>query len=68
MVFTKFKSWEYEQEIRAWVNLNDEEDGLYYYDFDAMLKLAEVIAGANCTIPRSAITRRLEVTQNASRY
>ena len=41
------------------MNLNDEEDGLYYYDFDAKLKLVEVIAGSNCTVPRNAITRAI---------
>lgn len=59
MIFTKFKSWEYEQEIRTWVNLSDEEDGLYYYGFDDKLRLVEVIAGASCSVPWSAIMRAL---------
>ena len=61
MLSTKFKHWEYEQEVRIWVQLSDEEDGLYYYDFDQRLRLVEVIAGANCTVPRTAITRALGI-------
>jgi hypothetical protein len=59
MLSTKFKHWEYEQEVRIWVQLSDEEDGLYYCDFGERLKLVEVVAGANCTVPRNAIVRAL---------
>lgn len=59
MIFTKFKDWAYEEEIRVWVQLNDEEDGLFYSDFTDTLQLKEVIAGANCTVPRPAIERAL---------
>jgi hypothetical protein len=59
MLFTKYSHWEYEHEIRIWAELDDEEDGLYFHDFDDTLRLVEVIAGARCTLPRSAITRAL---------
>jgi hypothetical protein len=59
MFFTKYSSWRYEREIRIWAALNDEEDGLYYCDFDDTLRLVEVIAGARGTVPKSAITRAL---------
>jgi hypothetical protein len=59
MLFTKFSNWQYEQEIRVWAQLNDEEDGMYYSDFSDTLRLVEVIAGANCTVPRIGITRAL---------
>jgi hypothetical protein len=54
---TKYGNWRYEQEVRLWVNLKDSEDGLYYFDFDAELRLEEVILGANCTVPRTGIER-----------
>jgi hypothetical protein len=59
MLFTKFASWNYEQEIRMWASLEEEEDGLYFKDFDEKLRLVEVIVGAECTTPRSAIVRAL---------
>jgi hypothetical protein len=59
MLFTKFSSWRYERELRIWAALNDEQDGLYYSDFDNTLRLVEVIAGARCTVPRSAVVRAL---------
>src|SRR5579864_6411847 len=43
LLFTKFSNWEYEQEVRIWVALTDEEDGLYFKDFDDRLRLVEVI-------------------------
>jgi hypothetical protein len=46
----KFRHWEYEQEYRLFVRLNDknEESDLYFYDFGAgkEVKLQEVIVGA----------------------
>jgi hypothetical protein len=57
MLFTKYMSWKYEQEVRIWATLEDEEDGFYYKDFDDTLRLVEVIVGARCTVPRSAIVR-----------
>jgi hypothetical protein len=59
MLFTKYDSWKYEQELRIWATLEEEEDGLYFKDFDDELRLVEVIVGARCTVPRSAIVRAL---------
>jgi hypothetical protein len=59
MLFTKFSNWEYEQEVRIWVDLTDEEDGLHFKDFDDKLKLVEIIVGHGCTVPRSAIIRAI---------
>jgi hypothetical protein len=59
MLFTKFTNWEYEQEVRTWTDLDEVEDGLYYKDFDANLRLAEVIVGARGSVPESGITRAL---------
>jgi hypothetical protein len=39
--------------------LQNEENGLHYLEFDEKLRLVEIIIGARCTLPRSAITRAL---------
>lgn len=60
MLFTKFSSWQYEQEVRAFSELKDKEsDGLYYADFSEMLRPTMVIAGARCTLSRSEIVNAL---------
>lgn len=50
----KFEHWQYEQEHRLFVRLNDkdEETGLYFFDFggDSNVKLREVIVGARSEI------------------
>jgi hypothetical protein len=58
-LFTKFAHWAYENEIRVWVLLQNEEDGLHYLEFDAKLHLEEVIIGARCMLTRAEITRAL---------
>lgn len=55
MLFTKFSSWKYEREIRMWVALDEEQEGLYFYSFGKNLRLVEVIAGARCTVPETEI-------------
>jgi hypothetical protein len=59
MLYKKFKHWEYEQEIRTFTGLTDEEDGFFYVDFGPTMALVEVVLGANCTIPRFAIERAI---------
>lgn len=62
MLYTKFRHWAYEQEIRLWAYVHEEEDGVCYVDFDPnVTNLAEVILGANCTTPKAAIERALQV-------
>jgi hypothetical protein len=60
LAFTKYSNWEYEHEIRTWVrDLEGEEGGLYYKDFDEALSLVEVILGAGCSVSRKTIGRAL---------
>jgi hypothetical protein len=59
ILFTKFKHWEYEKEIRIWAPLQNKEDHLHFLEFDEKLRLAEVIIGQKCTLPKSAIARAL---------
>jgi len=59
VLFTKFKHWEYEHEIRLWAPLQNEENSLHFLEFDEKLRIVEVIIGASCTLPRSEITEAL---------
>jgi Protein of unknown function (DUF2971) len=54
MIYTKFRHWEYEHEIRTWTDLEEE-----FFDFCEVLQLAEVIIGAESKLPRDEITRAL---------
>jgi hypothetical protein len=56
--FTKFDRWSYEEEIRIWGRLSNEEDGLHFVEFDDdKIRLVGVIIGARCTLKGSDITR-----------
>lgn len=50
---TKYKQWEYEDEWRAFADLDDRDakSGLYYVDFGPDMVLREIIVGARCTKP-----------------
>jgi hypothetical protein len=63
MLWTKFAHWEYEEEIRAWATLDEHEDGISYKDFGDDLRLMEVIAGAECTVPEHGLLRALVALQ-----
>jgi hypothetical protein len=58
---TKFSHWTYEQEYRAFVKLdhNDQERGLYFKAFDEDLKLTSVIVGHSSTITRKDVSDTL---------
>jgi hypothetical protein len=58
-LYTKFEGWRYEDEVRIFVNLNDNQSelGLYFYDFDEHIQLREVIIGVRCPVTRSVIER-----------
>lgn len=57
LLFTKFKHWSYEEELRAYVQLDKDESegGLYFMPFGSTLQLREVILGASCPIPVARI-------------
>lgn len=59
LLFTKYASWKYEQEIRVWTELREEEQGLYFAQFGEMLKLVKVIAGARCSLSEGEIMEAL---------
>jgi hypothetical protein len=47
-IATKQFGWRYEQEVRTLLNLQNEEGGRFFTDFDEDLCLREVILGARC--------------------
>lgn len=51
LIRTKFSDWKYEQEMRMFIDLdNDEtEGGKYFVEFSKNLKLREIILGPRCT-------------------
>jgi len=55
MLFTKYKDWKYEEEVRVMATLSDEDGGHYFYPFDAHLVLKGVIVGPRSTISRAEV-------------
>lgn len=57
LLFTKYRDWRYEEELRGWVRLKqrDASTGLYFYSFDERVQLREVVAGPSCATPKAII-------------
>ncbi len=57
----KFDHWQYEQEHRLFVGIGDKHDehGLFFYDFDAAVRLREVIVGALSEISAEQVAEAL---------
>ena len=52
LIKTKYKHWEYEDERRLFISLDNKEkyDGLYFLNFGETLKLREVVLGPLCSL------------------
>jgi len=59
ILFTKFAGWRYEDEVRMYAARDEEENGLYFADFNENLRLREVIAGHRCCVERGEILAAL---------
>ena len=59
VLFTKFKHWEYEQEYRVYVQLDEEENGMYFSEFSHEIQLKEVIVGDQSSVTRAEISDAL---------
>ena len=59
---TKYQHWEYEDEVRMHVRLDEGtcEGGLYFIPFSTNLKLYEVVLGHSCPIPIEQIRELLK--------
>lgn len=66
IMVSKFRHWEYESEMRALISLDHETriNGLYFVDFSANFRLAEVIVGANCVTTREQLKNALGPLQD----
>lgn len=54
---TKFKDWEYEDEVRVFLSLEDRdpETGFYFKTFCDELLLRQVILGSRCSVAKTAV-------------
>jgi len=59
ILFTKFKHWEYEKEIRVWGSLQNEENGFNFVAFGENMRLTEVIIGQKCSLSKAEIVLAL---------
>jgi hypothetical protein len=56
LLFTKFLDWQYEEEWRNWFELRERDaSGHFFYSFDDMVRLSEVIVGPLCDTPKAKI-------------
>lgn len=58
-IFTKFKHWAYEKEIRVWGPLVNEDHGLYFVPFGNNMRLIEVIIGSRCSLSKAHVVEAL---------
>jgi hypothetical protein len=59
ILWTKFAGWGYEDEIRIYASRDEEENGMYFKDFDNDFRLREVIVGHRCCVERGEISAAL---------
>jgi hypothetical protein len=59
ILWTKFSGWSYEDEVRVYASRDEEENGMYFKDFDDDFRLKEVIVGHRCCIERGQISAAL---------
>lgn len=61
LLFTKYEHWQYEDEIRCFVTLEEKEheSGLYFAEFSEDLKLVSVIVGAKSDVSRATLSETL---------
>jgi hypothetical protein len=60
ILFTKFAGWKYEEEWRAWFQLEECDptaSNHYFQKFDKDIRLSEVIIGPLCTVTKSTLTK-----------
>jgi hypothetical protein len=62
LFYTKFEHWQYEDEVRRVVRLDeaDRQGGHYFWPFGWDLKLMEVVAGPRCSVEKSHLQSSLD--------
>jgi len=61
LLFTKYLHWRYENEVRAFTELDtlDPDKKMYFKDFSDDLRLVQVIVGAESALTKAAIKEAL---------
>lgn len=61
LLFVKYRGWKYEEEWRGWIRLDERDVAttFYFYPFDGIVQLREVIAGPICNVPKTKIDEAL---------
>lgn len=59
LLYTKCDDWRYEEEWRNWFRLDERDGDHYFYPFDALVQLREVILGPLCSITKEEINKAL---------
>jgi hypothetical protein len=59
VLYTKYSHWSYEEEVRVFAALDNEEKGLFFRSFDEAITLSEVQVGYNCKLSRSEVHEAL---------
>ena len=59
LLFTKFSHWQYEQEYRVYIDLEEEVDGLYFSNFSDQIQLNRVIIGDKSNTTRAQVSDAL---------
>lgn len=57
LLSTKFSHWKYEDEVRVFIELQDQDvqTGFFFTDFSPKLALREVIVGSECGVTRKEV-------------
>jgi len=59
LMFTKYVHWSYEDEFRAYISLQECEDGLYFANFAAEMKLRQILIGTESSVTRAEVATAL---------
>ena len=68
ILFTKFSHWRYEQEYRAYVSLDEHENGLFFMNFSDKLNLGSVIVGDRSLLTRGEVSTALGNQSNVKMF
>jgi hypothetical protein len=59
ILLTKFRAWNYEDEVRVFLRRANQDGDYYFYLFDENIRLTQVIAGLRCDVPSNTIEEKL---------
>ena len=64
LLVTKFKHWEYEEELRVFLSLSEalREDRRFFFPFNQQLRLKEVVLGPQCPATPDSIRKLVHAT------